>query len=645
MPFYSAGIQPRDAPTLASDLIAPTSEGPPGIQAEVRTNHLPRTEIMRPTRRFLPTAFCPLPATFRPLPAAFCLLSTAVFLLPTAYGQPPAPQPVDLILHRGKIVTVDDRFSIRQALAVRDGRIVAVGSNGSVLKLRGPGTKVIDLQGKTVLPGLIDSHTHPMGACMTEFDHPIPEMHTIADVLAYIRHRADELADGEWIQLRQVFITRLKEQRYPTRQELDVAAPKNPAVFSTGPDASLNSLALKLSGIDRDFKVTDGGPGYPEKDPATGEPTGILRSMTRYVKVKAPGRSATAEDQYRRALELFRDYNATGITSIADRDASPSAIAHYRKMREAGELPVRISVSQHVDTVGPLEQIQANIRKIGKDPLRQPDPLLKIVGIKTYLDGGMLTGSAYMRKPWGVSKIYSITDPAYQGLLFIPKERLLPIVRTAVEEGLQFTAHSVGDGAVHALLDAYQEIDRTTPVRKIRPCITHSNFMSQEAVELMPKLGVVADLQPAWLYLDTRTLASHFGYDRLRYFQPLKSLFKAGAVVGGGSDHMQKIGSLRSINPYNPFLGMWVAVTRRARDYDGQLHPEEALTREQAIRFYTRNNAHILFREHEVGSLEEGKLADLIVLDRDLLTCPVDQLRDTRVLTTYLAGKVVHSQP
>jgi predicted amidohydrolase YtcJ len=148
---------------------------------------------------------------------------------------------------------------------------------------------------------------------------------------------------------------------------------------------------------------------------------------------------------------------------------------------------------------------------------------------------------------------------------------------------------------------------------------------------------VNVDIQPAWLYLDTRTLTKQFGYDRLRYFQPLRSIFEAGGNAGGGSDHMQKIGSFRSINPYNPFLGMWTTVARQAKWYDGPLHPEEALTREQAIRFYTINNARLNFEERQKGSLQPGKYADLVMIDRDILKCPVVEVRSTKVLMTMVA--------
>ncbi len=567
--------------------------------------------------------------------------SFAALLLGLVFASHVRAADADVILHNGKVVTVDARFSIASAIAVKDGQILDAGSNEAILAHQGPATQLVDLGGRMVLPGLIDSHVHP-DAAMTEYDHPLADMETLADVLGYIRQRAAVTPEGEWIQLRQVFITRLREQRYPTRAELDAAAPRHPVVFATGPDASLNSLALKLSGIDRDFKVTDGGSGFIEKDPTTGEPTGILRNCTRFVKSRPYGRQPSEEDHYRRTLELFSAYNAVGLTTVGDRSASLPALDRYQKMRANRALTVRLSISQHIETLGPIEEIQKRIRAVASHPLRQKDPMLQIIGIKTFLDGGMLTGSAYMREPWGRSDIYGISDPAYKGVLFIPKDRLQALVRTAAEAGLQFTAHSVGDGAVHALIDAYRQLSEEQR-RATRPCITHCNFMSEEAVATMARLGILADIQPAWLYLDTRTLEQQFGYDRLRWFQPLQSLFAAGVTIGGGSDHMQKIGSLRSINPYNPFLAMWVAVTRKAKWYPGQLHPEEALTREQAIRFYTANNAFLLFREKEIGSIEKGKRADLTVIDRNLLECPLDQIKETQVLTTYLDGRVVFS--
>jgi len=550
-----------------------------------------------------------------------------------------AADEADLILHHGKVVTADRGFSVRQALAVKGDRLMAVGTDDEILKTRGPRTAVVDLEGKTVLPGLIDSHTHPNAACMTEFDHPVPTMEKVGDVLDYVRTRAATLGPGKWVVVRQVFVTRLKEQRYPTRDELDRAAPVNPVLFATGPDASVNTLALTRSGIGKSFHVE--GPGKVETDPRTGEPTGILRNCTRYIKAEPAERQPTEGDHDRRLTGLFRDYNSVGITAVIDRNATAPEVDRYSRLHDAGALTVRVGISRGVDNLGPLETIVAEIRRVGEHPLRKGGPRLRIVGVKAFLDGGMLTGSAYMREPWGISKTYAIDDPTYRGVLFLPRDRLVPMVRAAVESGMQFTAHSVGDGAVDALLDAYEDVNRRTPVAPTRPCLTHSNFMSREAVERAARLGAVVDVQPAWLYLDARTLAAQFGDARLRYFQPLRSLFEAGVTVGGGSDHMQKVGSLRAINPYNPFLGMWIAVSRRARGYEGRLHPEEALTREQAVTLYTRNNARLLFLEDRIGSLEAGKQADFVVVDRDILTCPEDEIRETRALATYLDGVCV----
>lgn len=573
--------------------------------------------------------------------AVFLSFEITVVLFVFGHSNPVVASEADLILYNGKIVTVNSDFSIQQAMAVKGNQILQIGDNKDIMRLKADKTEMLNLDGKTVLPGFIDSHVHATSACMTEFDHPIPQMDSIEDVTNYISKRVDALEDGQWIILQQVFITRLREQRYPTKEELDRAAPKNPTVFRTGPDASLNSLALRLSNIDKDFRVTDGGPGYIEKDSKTGEPTGILRGCNRYIKSRSSGAKPTEDDRYRRLAELFKNYNSAGITGICDGSSGQSNLRLYQKMINKRDLTVRISAQYHIGTIGDIDEIQKRIRKVAENPLCKGDPMLRVIGIKTFLDGGMLTGSAYMNKPWGVSKIYAIDDPDYRGVLFIPKERLLPIVRTATECGLQFTAHTVGDGAVHTLLEVYEELSRTMPIRQMRHCITHSNFMSAESIQKAANLKVMLLIQPAWLYLDTRTLVKHFGYERLRYFQPLRSIFKAGGIAAGGSDHMQKIGSLRSINPYDPFLGIWITVTRQAKWYDGQLHPEEALSREQAIRFYTINCARALVQDKFVGSLEKDKLADFIVVDTDLLTCPADAIRKTQVLRTYLNGKLV----
>jgi predicted amidohydrolase YtcJ len=574
------------------------------------------------------------------LPLLFCwssIVALVLFAVPVVF----AVEAPDLILHNGKIVTVDAKDSLASAIAIAGEKISAVGTDADVLALQGEKTKLVDLAGQMVLPGLIDSHVHPVGAAMFEFDHEVPEMETIADVLKYISERAKVVPVGESIWVSQVFITRLREQRFPTRAELDAAAPEHPVVFRTGPDAALNSLALEKSGIDSDFQVV--GAGFLERDPKTGELNGILRGCTRYIKSQAASTKEPSDnDRLERLAKLFADYNSVGLTCVSDRYASESSINLYRQLRQSKQLTVRMMMEHGVGTDGDLEKIKAKIHAIGQHPLHRPDPMLRIIGIKTMLDGGMLTGSAYMLEPWGISDIYSIRDPRYRGVRFIEDDRLEELVSAAVAAKLQYTAHAVGDGATAALIAAYEKVDQTQPIAATRPCLTHGNFLTADAIQRMKKLGIVADVQPAWLYLDARTLKAQFGDARLRYFQPLKTLFANGVVAGGGSDHMQKIGSLRSINPYNPFLGIGTAVTRTAKWFEGQLHPEESLSRERAIRFYTMNNAHLLFMEDQIGSLEPGKLADLVVVDRDLLTCPAEEIRDTKVRQTYLNGKLIY---
>ena len=552
--------------------------------------------------------------------------------------------PVDTIYFNGIIVTVIHNSEVAQAFAVHKDRIVAVGDNASLRKFATSNTVLKDLQGRMVLPGLIDSHVHAPDAALYEWDHPIPEMETIDDVLAYIRSRATELEPGKWISVSQVFVTRLKDQRFPTRYELDKVAPEHPVFFRTGPDGALNSLALELSGIGKDFAITDGEPGYIERDPQTNEPNGILRSCTRLVKWTDPKTKPSDQERSARLELLLRDYNSVGLTSICDRLATDDAIRLYESLLERDALTCRVFLSYSVNAQASMEEIEKTIHKAAEHPRHAYDNRIWLRAVKIFLDGGMLTGSAYMREPWGLSTIYSITDPQYRGLLYVEPSKLYQMAKLALENDLQFTAHSVGDGAVHALIDAYERIsNKDFQVRDKRPCITHCNFMSAEAIERMSKVGIVADLQPAWLLLDGKTLLKQFGQERTAYFQPYRSLASAGVVVGGGSDHMQKIGSLRSVNPYNPFLGMSIAVERMPRGMDRALHPEQSITRQEAIRLYTWNNAYLTFEEKQKGSIETGKLADFIIIDRDLLECPVDQIASTKVVETYVGGKRVYA--
>jgi len=552
-------------------------------------------------------------------------------------------QRADLILRNGNIVTVDRQSQIADSMAIRGDRILAVGSRSEIARLAGPGTRQIDLQGKTVLPGLIDSHVHAAQAAMYEFDHPVPDMETIADVLGYIRSREAVAKAGDWIVLTQVFITRLREQRFPARAELDAAAPHNPVYFGTGPDAAVNSAALKLSGIDKSFRITDGKPGRIERD-AAGEPTGVLRNCSRLVAIRSGDKTPTSEDRRARLKMLLSDYNSVGLTSISEGDLGDVDLETYRRLRDDNQLTCRVFVAYDVDAQLPLVQITARIESAARSPLHRYNNMLWLRGIKTFLDGGMLTGSAYMLLPWGVSKVYSIDDPTYRGMRYIEPGKLFQIARFALKNDLQFTAHAVGDGAVQTLVDAYAEINHEMPLRLARPCITHANFMSAGIIEQMKELGIVANLQPDWLWLDGATLRKQFGDARLAYFQPYATLFKSGVIVGGGSDHMQKIGSLRSINPYNPFLGMWIVLTRQPRWTDQPLQVEQCISREQAIRLYTINNAWLTFEEKEKGSLEKDKLADFIVLDRDILKCPLDEVRRIQVTQTWLGGKRIYQR-
>jgi predicted amidohydrolase YtcJ len=570
--------------------------------------------------------------------AAFTAIFTQIEITP-AYEQ--QAEPADTIIHHAKVLTVDAKFSIAQAIAIKGDRILAVGSDDAILKYAGKNTTIIDAKGKTVMPGLYDSHTHPLGAATSEFDEELPYLKSLEDEFAYIRKKAKELPEGEWIVLRFAFPTRFKEARFPTLAELDAVAPKHPVLHNAGPASMVNSMALKVSKVTKD--TPSPANGVLVKDPKTGELTGMLRNAAGVLK-GVPDSKASAQDRREAVKKLFAMYNAYGITSISDRNSSRGAFDLYHDLLKKNELTLRVNVCPGFSPYGTHEEIAKRFDNLhGKDgkygPTGKGGVWIRIGPIKFFLDGGMLNGTAYMRQPWPPGDTYQIVEKDYRGLLFTPPEQVKILAEEGARRGWSVTAHTAGEGAMDVLLDGYEFVDRIVPIKDLRFCITHANFPSQQNLERCKRLGVVADVQPAWLYKDGDTLNRVLGAERIRWFQPYKSWMKY-TTIGGGSDHMVKLDPRKATNPWDPWLGIETAVTRRLES--GQiLMPEECLTREEALRLYTINNAYLSRDEKDKGTLEVGKLADLIVIDRDYLTCPAGEIGATKVLTTMVGGKVV----
>jgi predicted amidohydrolase YtcJ len=550
----------------------------------------------------------------------------------------------DMIIHNAKVITVDAKFGIAQAVAVKGDRILAVGTDAAVLKHKAAKTKLIDAKGQTVMPGLYDSHTHPVGAATSELTDPIPNLKSLDDVFAHIKAKAKETPEGEWIVLRFVFPTRLKEARFPSKAELDAAAPKHPVLYHAGPASMVNTAALKKSKITKD--TPNPANGVIVKDPQTGEPTGMIRNAYSALKgVPSGTKGLTAKAKQEAVKKLFHLYNAQGITSIADRDAGRGNLDLYYALLDNKELTVRVNVARSFSPYGSAAEIAKQLKELaGKDGLGGPTGKggiwIRIGPIKFYLDGGMLNGTAYMREPWPPGETYQVVENDYRGLLFVKPEQVKVVALEAARQGWQVTAHTAGEAAMDVLLDAYDFVDRQIPIKEKRFCITHANFPSKANLERCKALGVCADVQPAWLYKDGATLAKVLGEKRIKWFQPYKSWLQY-TTIGGGSDHMIKLDSMDATNPWNPWLGIYEVLTRKT-EKGIVLNPEEALTREQAIRLYTINNAFLHHEEKEKGSLEPGRLADLIIIDRDILTCPAADILQTQVHTTIVGGQVVY---
>lgn len=542
----------------------------------------------------------------------------------------------DLILHNGRIVTADAKFSIAQAISVTGGRIERVGTNAEVLMGRTAATQVVDLKGRMVLPGLIDAHVHALGAGLSEYKRKLPPLNSIGEIQAFIRERARTTPAGEWIVVPRTLPPRLKEQRFPTKADLDVVT-THPVAFDGSYVWGANTMALKMSGITRDTANPPGGEVVKGPD---GEPNGILRNANRLLK-GVPRELGYSDQEKLDALEtMLKLYAAAGLTAVGDRAVTQEDVAVYQKLKDAGKLPVRVVMTWRIDA---SRDVDAVVREVRERPwtTNQGDDWLKFGTFKVTLDGGQSVGTAYQRMPYGEygRHLYGQTDPDARGTLFVEPKKLTAIFSAARAKGWQLTSHVQGGAAIDILLDVFEALDKEKPIRETRSQVMHGSFMSAEAVARMKKMGILADVQPGWLHLDVPALEKVFGYRTMRYFFPLQSFAQAGIVMAAGSDHMIGHDKDKAVNPFNPFYSMWMAITRRTTE-GKVIYPEEKITREQALRMYTNGSSYLHFSEMKTGSLEAGKYADLVMIDRDLLTCAEDEIRAIQPLATMVEGKL-----
>jgi predicted amidohydrolase YtcJ len=546
----------------------------------------------------------------------------------------------DLILHNGKIVTADTKFTVAQAVAIKDGRITAIGANNAVLKERGSRTRMVDLGGKTVLPGLIDAHVHAVGAGLSEYKKPLPPLGSIAEIQDYIREKAKTTPKGEWILVPRTLPPRLREMRMPTRKDLDVIT-DHPVAFDGSYVWSANSMALQVSGITRSTPNPPGGEVVKDEK---GEPNGILRNAAQLLKGVKRAETFTEQDKLAALEQMLKLYAEAGLTGVEDRAVTPEEVALYQKLHDQKKLPVRVGLTWRINASRPIEQIEREINasqwKTGLG-----DDWLRFATFKVTLDGGQSVGTAYQRMPYGPfgRQLYGQTDPDARGTLFIDSDKLYRIFHAARAKGWQLTAHAQGGGAIDALLDAFEKLDREKSIRGERHHVMHGSMMNEQAIQRIKRLDISMDVQPGWLYLDVPALEKVFGKQNMRWFFPLHTFIQKGIPVAGGADHMIGHGKDNAVNPYNPFLNMWMCISRKTRAGE-VFYPEEKVSREDALRLYTNGAAWIQFAEKERGSLEPGKFADLVVIDRDYLTCPENQIKDIQPLLTMVGGRTVYEK-
>ncbi len=532
--------------------------------------------------------------------------------------------PADMVLRGGKIITVDRDFSIGQAVAIRDGRFIAVGTDRDIRPLIAPSTKVIDLAGRTVIPGLIDSHIHATVAGLS-WDSELhwESLRTLADGLRQIAIAVKAKPPGSWIVVGGGWVpTQFAERRFPSRAELDALAPNHPVYIQyLRQGALLNRAAMAAVGIGRG--TSDPRGGKFERNPNTGELTGWLQGVAawEYAYRKIPRLSL---DKVRESLRnSFRELNRLGVTSIGDMQTDGVNFAHRRllgEMARSGDLSLRLNFYVAANDPGDeLEQLKIAVEALKRLPQNE---LFRFAGFAPTLAPGIDDGDL-------------LPDSKGAGIAAAAKEKFRRTARFFAEGGYNFHMHTTRDQTARQWLDILEQVHKVTPFTRQRITFSGLEDATPETIARIKGLGGAIALVNR-IALTGERYAELWGIEKARNAPPLRTMVASGIPLSVGTD------AFRAGN-YSPMLALWWLITGKTVAGTKLRSPSQNLTRAEALRLYTMGGAWLDYQEGRKGSIEPGKFADLAVLNADYLTVPDEQIRTLQALLTMVGGRIVHA--
>ena len=535
------------------------------------------------------------------------------------------PEPADIVFTNATVYTVNEKQPRAEAIAVKNGRIVFVGSTSGANAFVGKPTKVVDLKGATVVPGFTDSHYHLMGVGAREVTLNLEGTTSLDSFLAKTKERVNKTDSGKWVTGRGWIETFWKPQVFPTRHDLDRIAPNNPVLLTRadGHASIANTAALKIAGIDKDTPNPFGGEIL--RDKSTGEATGMLIDAAQgLVRRHVPG-TTLAEREEALLLGIKRTLSL-GWTGIQTAGGGYSDADLYRKVTADGRSKLRI----YNAVSGPGESSRRLIAE--GSTVGSLDNRFTMRTIKVVLDGALGSRGAALLKPY--------SDAETSGFLTAKPEEIRPMLVDALRKGIQVETHAIGDRANRIILDLYEEAFNAVPpkdraVKEPRWRIEHAQNLDDVDLPRLAKLGVIASMQPSHAIGDLFFAPSRLGVDRLRGAYAWQRLIRSGAIIAGGSDAPVERGE--------PMIEFYAAVARKGlKGESGEgWHQEEAVSREQALKMFTIWAAYAAFEERDKGSIEVGKLADLTVLSQDIMKIPERDILATKCLMTVIGGEIV----